>query len=196
MTYRSDQDAALARADALQVDLDRSEAELARAKAQLARREAELAAARASKTVTAPPRPVAPPPRVNAPLIFGVSILGAAVLVGAVTFVRLRADAAHEEREREFQRSLRHADIGEGMFRDCTVHTVPSGARVVSVGGGEEYPMGTTPFTRSLGSWAIDGEHFEARLAGYEPVQLVEPPVDYARGPCETTLVLQPLSAR
>ncbi len=43
MAYRDDQDAALARANALQLDLDSARADLERTKAQLALREAELA---------------------------------------------------------------------------------------------------------------------------------------------------------
>lgn len=51
MVYREDEEAARARADALQVDLDRSEAELASTKAKLAATEEQLAAAREGRTI-------------------------------------------------------------------------------------------------------------------------------------------------
>lgn len=196
MTYRSDQDAALARADALQVDLDRSRAELERTKSLLARREDELARAKARPE--SPPvkrTPPVPPARNTATLVGGISVLALGVL-GLVTFTKIRNDAERAVQQRAFERSMNHADIGAGLFRSCTVRTEPSGARVVSVGADGDYAMGSTPFTRSIGSWEIGNEYLEARLEGYQPVRLTEPPMDYRTDTCETTIVLQPISAR
>lgn len=63
-------------------------------------------------------------------------------------------------------------------------------------GAGVTYPMGNTPFTRSIGSWGIAGEHLEARAEGYRPVTLTQPEADWKTGDCAQTITLEPLSAR
>lgn len=197
MTYRDDQDAALARADALQVDLDRSRTELERTKALLARREAELAAEKTRTAPSAPePGPRVIPGRDNPKLAVGIAAVAFAGALGVVMFTKVRHDADRAAQNKAFERSMSHADLGADLLRSCTVRTEPTGARVVSVGPEGLYAMGSTPFSRSIGSWQIGNEHLEARLDGYESVTLTEPAMNYETGLCETTIVLKPISAR
>ncbi len=203
MSYRDDQDAALARADALQVELDRSRGELERAKSTLAQRDADLAAsehereALAARAPAEPAVPVPQPKRIHPAISIGFVALGFAAIVGLVTCRRAQQERENAEREKEFERYLSHSDLGAGTLRSCTVRTVPSGAEVVSVdGAGRAYPMGTTPFSRSIGSWTINGEHLEARLDGYQAIELTEPAIDWSTSACEATITLAPLSGR
>jgi len=211
MSYRDDQDAALARAEALQVELDRSRRELERAKSTLAQRDADLAASERerkhlAKRVPAtsfppltpmPPLPAYPRKTVHPLVAIGVATASFLAILGLTTCAKhaqQRQRAEQREQQKEFERYIAHSDLGAGTFRSCTVHTIPSGADVVSVdAAGTPYAMGSTPFSRSIGSWTIRGEHLEARLAGYEPVTLTEPEMDWKTSACEATITLVPL---
>jgi hypothetical protein len=117
--------------------------------------------------------------------------------VGLATCAKHAKQREQAEQQKEFERYLSHSDLGAGTLRSCTVHTIPSGADVVSVdAAGTPYAMGSTPFSRSIGGWAITGEHLEARLAGYEPVTLTEPTQNWSTNECEMTITLVPLSGR
>jgi hypothetical protein len=211
MSYRDDQDAALARADALQVELDRSRGELERAKSTLAEREAELAdsereretiAARLPAALPVAPALLAEPapdakPGTHPAIILGIVALGVAGTVALVTSVRAAKEREQVEQQKAFERYIEHSDIGAGTLRSCTVNTIPSGAEVVSVDdAGATYSMGMTPFSRSIGGWSPHGEHLETRLDGYQPVTLTEPEMNWHTSACEATITLVPLSGR
>jgi len=189
MTYRDDQDAALARADALQVELDRSQQELAQTKSKLAQREADLVAAR---------RPAAawkPVMRAPASMAIAVVVASFAAFVGFIAWRNSVHAHDRAEREKAFQGARAGSELGAGVFRDCTVSSVPSGADVVSVdAAGNTYPLGRTPFTRSMGSGQITGTHLEMRHDGYRTMTINAPQLDVTSSSCALTITLDPIS--
>lgn len=208
--YREDEDAVLARADALQNDLDRAQAELASTRSRLAdaeraRDQAELASTRSrladaerardqlivERDAHAGGHRLIEMTRIPARWDFRRNVLpliltafGAVLLIILVFTAQAARKAEQNEYDRAFRDSLGHAGFATPIM--CTIHTVPEGAVLVMIGPDHEVrSFGKTP--RSYPHGPGDGV-VEARLDGYAPVTVVAEPD--ASGACSMTYTL------
>lgn len=192
MPYRENEDAVLARADALQRDLDRAQTELTSTRARLA--DAERVRDALIRERDAPHADGHHPvegTRIVARWEFRRNVLpliltaaGAVLLILMVAATRASRKAEQHEMDRALDEYLRHADVATPTM--CTIHTVPEGAELVVIGPDHQpRSFGLTP--RSYPHWPGDGV-VEARLAGYAPVTVVAEPD--ASGACTVTYTL------
>lgn len=202
MPFRDDDEAARARADALQVDLDRTnekleraedeteaaQRELAATKARLARAEAKLA----ERGEEVPPPPPTPAPSHPVPLGGKLLILAGTMGLAILLLVALKTGAPS---------SSSPSGSGDVPNPSCTLRTDPPGAQIVSLcrdsvseaynahlldaGSFPLFPetfetvRGTTPLTQDRLTWiawgVICNGTMVARLAGYRDTPVSSP---------------------
>lgn len=198
MSFRDDHDAALARAEALERELARERekldaqvARLERVERERRRLETELADHLAACADRERAKPIGRPQGDARPTHAGRRHLreGQVLVVSLGLFVLLAAVVPKCPREDE-----RSWEPPPSAKPDCTLTTIPSGARVYAIHEdpvGEprdsgSYPstayetlVGTTPVTRSWFDWSTEGVvgtvRFEARLPGYAPIPVEIP---------------------
>jgi hypothetical protein len=175
VTFRDDHDATLARAEALQRELDAAKDKLESNEEEQAKLRAEIARLRnrAHEPVPEKPAPAKPQPRpaqrlsIDEPgsakmmaVMFGVLFV-AMVIVG-LTWVVLKK----QERGRE------PASV-PAPAPSCTLSTVPTGAELFDSRG---IYVGTTPITKRRRTWeAMDDGVYELRLRDHAPTKVVLP---------------------
>ena len=192
MTFRDDHDAALARADALEVEAKRAAAKLAEAEAERDRLRAEVTRMRESQPVKASERTNHDTLRVTVPrertslLPMAAIAFALAIPVVMVAFM-IRSGDSHET-----------VQAPPAAMRTCEVRSEPAGAelffvetvtieRVVTPD--VAVPIGTTPVSKPAVEWGLytsglekvagienhSDAHFELRLEGYAPVRVADP---------------------
>lgn len=195
MTFRDDHDAALARGDALQRDLEsaketveeKTEA-LEKANADKARLEAELAELRAKQPLEpAPPDSSSPgaPDQTQPKSSFGVSLGIGVLLLLVVIGLALSRDSKQQKSPPNPTCTLvteppgatifaiRRDRVMEELNRKSNSETMPSMPSTY------ESRLGVTPISKARLEWIAEGvtmdPAFEARLDGYRPLSVSLP---------------------
>lgn len=188
VAYRDDKEAAYARADALQRELDRAQAELERTKGKLA--ETERARDSLAKKLTTH-RPIAPPPPLPVPAPArraGGAAIGSLFVIGAMSAFALNSSRHHYSPPPPPSITLPQHLPQPAISRQFTLKSDPPGAKVYAKTTYGEELVGTTPLTRSVLDWSLD-DQLELRLDGYRttPVNALEL---YSPNSTETTVTL------
>lgn len=209
MTYRDDDEAARARADALQRDLDDTQDELAEARAQLAAAEAEkarLAEEVAEVRARLPERAPAPAPRAahaqpeqartSGVELFALAAIGIVFVLIAIGVSRSRS-ASQDQDPPNPTCTLRTEPPGASIYGVCknTAMSEPWNEglpEVLHTPAVTTFEMhrGTTPLAQARQAWIIDdilcGGSMVARLPGYADTPVSSPLVGMG---CDETVV-------
>lgn len=174
MTFRDDHDATLARAEALERELEET-----RRKLDASEAERERLRARVAKLEDEPAAPAERPrQRRAAPARSASGLVAVALIVGSVAaiFVVVMNRPSHRSTDGVGSASVRRTT--------CTISTMPAGAEVYRIVNDHapgmfaapqrEDFLGNTPLEREDAAWTSDRElgdlvRYEARLVGYYP---------------------------